>query len=335
MTAKNIFEDKIILITGGVGSIGSEIVRQILKFNPKQVRILDIRETEEFFLQQELAKYDNVRFLIGDVREEERLVRAMDNVDIVFHAAALKHVPLCEYNPIEAVKTNVLGTQNVISAAIKNGVGKVIEISTDKAVNPINTMGATKLLAEKLISSAEYSKGKDKPIFCSVRFGNVLGSNGSVIDLFKKQIEKQNELTVTNRKMTRFIMSISEAVSLVLKTVKIMKGGEVFILKMPSCTLGDLVDILIEEYSVKGKKINVKIIGPRIGEKNHEDLMSNDEAKCAVEAKDLFIIPHFTDSETGFYKNAKRVLVQSYNSSESRILTKNELKQFLKREKLI
>ena len=219
----NIFTNKTVLVSGGVGSIGSEIVWQLLKFKPKQIRIFDNRETELFHMQQLLLAYPNLRFLVGDIKDKERLNTAMENVDIVFHCAALKHVPMCEYNPFEAVKTNVYGTQNVIECALANNVSKVINISTDKVTNTINTMGATKLLAERLVASAQYYKGDKKTIFSSVRFGNVLGSRGGIIDLFKKQIERGESVTITNPDMTRFVMSVPQAVSLVLKTTEEMQ----------------------------------------------------------------------------------------------------------------
>jgi len=185
----DLFKNKKILITGGTGSIGQEIVREVLKHEPAVVRILDIDETKQFELQQEYEDYENIRFLLGDIRDKERLYRAIEDIDIVFHTAALKHVQACEYNPFEAVKTNVIGTQNLIDVAIDEEVEKVIFTSSDKAVNPTNVMGATKLLAERLITSANYYKGARKTVFSSVRFGNVLGSRGSVIPLFKNQIE--------------------------------------------------------------------------------------------------------------------------------------------------
>jgi FlaA1/EpsC-like NDP-sugar epimerase len=186
------FKDKKILVTGGTGCIGSEIVRNLLKYKPNVVRIFSNDEDATFQIIQELGRANNRRFLVGDIRDKERLMLAMENIDIVYHAAALKHVPLCEYNPFEAIKTNVLGTQNVIDAALENKVEKVINISTDKAVNPTKTMGATKLLAEKLTIDANYFKGKTKTIFSCVRFGNVAYSRGSVIPLFESQIRQKN-----------------------------------------------------------------------------------------------------------------------------------------------
>ena len=207
---KDFYEGKVILITGGVGSIGSEIVRKILEYEPRAVRVLDNNETGLFDLEQELQS-EKIRIFVGDVRDKERLKRAIEDVDLVFHAAALKHVPLCEYNPFEAVKTNVIGTQNLIDVAIDEEVEKIITISTDKAVNPINVMGATKLLAERLTISANFYKGDRETAFSCVRFGNVLYSRGSVLPLFEEQIKK-GFITLTDSNMTRFIMNTSQAV---------------------------------------------------------------------------------------------------------------------------
>ena len=289
-----LLEGKRILVTGGTGSIGSEIVRRVLSYNPKVVRILSRDETKQFELQQELGEYGNVRFLIGDVRDKDRLVRAFEDIDIIFHAAAMKHVPACEFNPFEAVKTNVVGTQNVIDAALENDVKKVIAISTDKAASPINTMGATKLLAEKLIIDANFYKGYRKTVFSCVRFGNVMGSRGSVIPLFENQIRNGGPVTVTDPEMTRFMMSIPQAVDLVFKATKKAQGGEIVIFKMPVVKLGDLANVVIENlapiYGYKPEEIQIDTIGIRNGEKMYEHLMNEEEARYAYEAKDMFII---------------------------------------------
>ncbi len=251
---EKIFRDKKILVTGGTGCIGSEIVRSILKYKPRVVRIFSNDEDNTFRMMHEIDdngpkmihEIADRRFLIGDIRDKERVLLAMEDIDIVYHAAALKHVPLCEYNPFEAIKTNVLGTKNVIEAALASGVNRVINISTDKAVNPVNTMGATKLLAEKLIIDANEGKGAKPTTFSSVRFGNVSFSRGSVIPLFEEQIRQKKPITITNPEMTRFMMSISGAVELVFKATLLAKGGEIFILKMPVIRLGDLVDVIID-----------------------------------------------------------------------------------------
>ncbi|MBS3121400.1 SDR family NAD(P)-dependent oxidoreductase [Candidatus Woesearchaeota archaeon] len=343
LTKRSTFGGKIILVTGGLGSIGSEIVRQLLKYNPKQVRIFDNRETETFFMQHELKQHSNLRFLVGDVRDKDRLNMAMEHVNIVFHAAALKHVPLCEYNPFEAVKTNVYGTQNIIDTALTNNVEKVVNISTDKVTNTINTMGATKLLAERLISSAQYFKGNKKTIFSSVRFGNVIDSRGSIIDLFKKQIKHGGPVTITNPDMTRFVMSTKQAVNLVLKTAEEMHGGEIFILKMPIFKLNDLVEVVIEELSYKegydSKNIKIKNIGIREGEKLYEDLMTEVEAQNSLETQTKFIVlsklglPNYK----GHQKNYKAIktIKERYSSRDIKPLSKELLKRILVNEKII
>jgi len=340
----NIFEGKNILVTGGAGSIGSRIVQELLNYNPNAVRVLDNNETAQFNLQDELKDFENVRFLIGDVRFKDRIKRAMEDIDIVFHAAALKHVPFCEYNPFEAIQTNVVGTQNTIDAAIDEEIEKFIAISTDKAVKPINTMGATKLLSEKLVTSANYYKGNRKTIFSSVRFGNVIGSSGSVIPLFKKQIQEGRSITLTEPKMTRFVMSIKQSVSLVFKSTKIARGGELFIFKMPTLELSDLVEVMIKElgpkYGYEPQNIKIKLIGKRPGEKLHEDLMTEEEAKLALETEDMFIVlPPFghsnLDGKNNTYPNAKPTKLTKYTSKDGRLITKEEIKRLLYEEKLI
>lgn len=285
---ENCFKNKKILITGGAGSLGKAMVKRLLEYQPQVIRILDNNETELFELEQELGPQENIRFLIGDVRDEDRIKRAMEDIEIVIHAAALKHVMSSEYNPFETVKTNVIGTKNIISAALANRVDKVIFTSSDKAANPNNTMGATKLLGERLITSANYSrKGKKRTIFASVRFGNIIGTRGSVIPLFKKQILNSNPLTLTNPDMTRFMMSIEHAVNLVFKCVEMAKGGEIFILKMPVIKMGDLIKVIRE---MTKKKNPVEIIGAKTGETMYEELMTEEEAKKVIELKDMYVL---------------------------------------------
>jgi UDP-N-acetylglucosamine 4,6-dehydratase/5-epimerase len=334
----NIFNNKVILVTGGVGSIGSHIVKTLLKYNPKQIRVFDIRETELVDMQRELINHNNLSFLLGDIRDKERLNFAMKKVDMVFHAAALKHVPACEYNPFEAVKTNVYGTQNMIDAAINNNVGRVVNISTDKVTNAISTMGATKLLAERLTIAAHNYKGDKKTIFSSVRFGNVLNSRGSIIGLFKNQIKKDSHVTITSPDMTRFIMSIPQAVKLVLETAEIAQGGEIFILKMPVFKLSDLTEVIINEESLKlninPNTIKIKNIGLRAGEKMFEDLMTEEESKNTLETNKCFIvipkltIPNFTEQKRK-YRGSKKTNSKNYSSKDIIPLSKQEIKKIL------
>ncbi|HEC91551.1 MAG TPA: polysaccharide biosynthesis protein [Candidatus Atribacteria bacterium] len=337
---KNSYKGKSILVTGGVGSIGSEIVKKLLEFDPRVIRILDINETGLFELEQELQS-EKLRPLVGDIRDKDRLNRAIEDIDIVFHAAAMKHVPLCEYNPFEAVKTNVLGTQNVIDVAIDEEVEKFITISTDKAVNPINVMGATKLLAERLTISANFYKGYKKTTFSCVRFGNVLDTRGSVIPLFRKQIKNGGPLTITNPDMTRFMMSISKAVELALKAAKMAKGGEVYILKMPALRIADLAEIIVEQlapkYGYAPNQIEIQITGRRAGEKLYEELMTEEESMNAYESEEMFVVLPQILGITGkllglsykppnnFKKNKKR----EYSSKNVKLLTKEGIKSLL------
>jgi len=337
-------QNKKILITGGTGSLGRELVRNVLKHNPKVVRIFDVDETEQFDLQHELKEHEGVvRYLLGDVRDRERLNRATEGIDVIFHTAALKHVMACEYNPFEAVKTNVLGMQNVIEAAIDNNVGKIIFTSSDKAVNPSNTMGTTKLLAEKLMTSANYYKGARDCVFSSVRFGNVMGSRGSVIPLFRKQIKAGGPVTITDPTMTRFMMSMSQAVELVFKSAEVSQGGEVFIFKMPTINISDLAEVLIAElaphYGHRPEDIKVDIIGTKPGEKMYEELMTEDEASRSLERNDMFIIlPQIEDElakiDVSAY-DAVPIRSKDYVSKDVIPITKDEIKAILMKDGII
>lgn len=287
------FRNKIILVTGGTGSIGSEIVRQLLKYSPKKIRIYSRDETAQFYLQNELDKSVKnrriLRFLIGDIRDKERLSRAMEGVDIVYHTAALKHVPYCERNPFEAVKTNVFGAQNVIDSALSAEVKKVVAISSDKAVYPNTLMGVTKLLMERMITSVWNYSGMAKTQFSVVRFGNVLESRGSVIPLWKKQIEDGGPVTVTDKNMKRFFISIPEAVNLVFLATSLMKGGETFVLKMKERNIYDLAIETITKYG-KGKKIKIELTGAREREKLEEKLFTDEEKNNLIDAGLFYIL---------------------------------------------
>ncbi len=273
----SIMKDKVILITGGSGSLGRELTKQLLELDPKTIRILSNNEWELYDMQRHFTD-SRLRYLLGDIRDRDRMQRSMDGVDIVIHAAALKHVSLCEYNPFEAVKTNILGSMNVIDAAIDNDAEKVIAISSDKAVHPINLYGATKLVMEKVFLHANaYYKTK----FSCVRFGNFQGSRGSVLPLWYKQLEESNEITVTAKEMTRFWISLDKAGGFVLKCIKMMEGNETFIPKMPEVEIMELA----KEFAPKAK---IKIIGIRKGEKLQEMLLA--EGEEAIETEDYFLI---------------------------------------------
>lgn len=289
---KKIFRNKRILVTGGTGSIGSEIVRQLLNFKPKQIRIFSRDDSKQFELQQELDSDDNkkiLRFLIGDIRDKDRLNRAFNDIDIVFHAAALKHVSFCEDNPFEAVKTNVQGTQNVLELAIDHGVEKVITISSDKAVYPNTVLGISKLMMERLVVAAPNYSGHLEIKFSVVRFGNVINSRGSVIPLWINQIKRGKEITVTHEKMERYFMSTADAVNLVFAAASIMLGGEIFVLKMPKFRIHSLAQEVIKRYG-NGKKINIKIIGIREREKIDEELFTEEEKEVMIDAGPFNII---------------------------------------------
>jgi UDP-N-acetylglucosamine 4,6-dehydratase len=322
------FRDKRILVTGGTGSIGSELVRKLLQYEPRVIRILSNDENAQFDMEQELAEYDNLRFLVGDVRDKERLKMAAENIDLIFHAAALKHVPLCEYNPFEAIKTNVIGTQNLLEVAIDEEADKVITISTDKAVNPVNVMGATKLLAERLTIAANYYRGLKKTVFSCVRFGNVLGSRGSVVQTFERQIKNGGPVTITNPNMMRFVMRIDEAVQLVLKATKIAKGGEIFIFKMPALQVGTLGEVMIEKlapkYGYDPRSIRTRIIGKRKGEKSFEELLTEDESVNAYETQDMLVVlPQPPE------KRLKRTTARKLTSKDTKKLAKKEIEKLL------
>lgn len=298
-----IFNDKTILITGGLGSFGEKFIEIILKeHNPKSVRVYDNRELAQVEMEKKFSD-QRLRFFIGDVRDINRLNRAMNGVDIIVHAAALKHVPICEYNPIEAIKTNIDGAINVIDAAINNNVEKVMVISTDKAVQPVNLYGATKMVAEKLFVQANSYSGGKKTIFSCCRYGNVIGSSGSIIPLFKKQKEK-GEITITDERMTRFWISLEDGVRFVIRCAGAMKGGEIFVPKIPSMKITDLADAVAPQ-------VRKKIIGVRPGEKLHEVLLTAEESKHTKEFEDHFIIePEFSFWSKENHKEGK--LISNY-----------------------
>ncbi|CAH1223803.1 SDR family NAD(P)-dependent oxidoreductase [Paenibacillus sp. JJ-223] len=291
----NEYYGKKILIIGGSGTIGNHLVRRLLLEEPQVIRIFSRDEHKQYEMNIEFQKDANrLRYLIGDVRDLQRLTRAMEGIDYVFHLAAMKHVPSCEYNPFEAVQTNVIGTQNVIQAALENDVTKVLFTSTDKAISPTNTYGATKLTAERLISAAEFQKGSKGTIFSSVRFGNVMGSRGSVIPLFKKQILENRRITVTDSNMLRYMMTPSQAIELILQANNRAQGGEVFVLKMPVIRIGDLAEVMIDLVTKRYRidsEVEIRNIGLRPGEKRYEELMTFEEKLIAEEDLNMFIIP--------------------------------------------
>ena len=325
------FNNKTILITGGTGSFGKKIAKKILNdYKPKKVIIYSRDELKQYNLQRDLIKFKKqLRFFIGDVRDLPRLKKSFNQVNYVIHAAALKHVPVAEYNPFEAVKTNILGTQNVVEAALEMGVDKVVSLSTDKASSPANLYGATKLTADKLIIAGNYHKGSLSTKFSVVRYGNVFGSRGSVVPHLLN-LKKNNTFTITDPNMTRFTITLNEGINFVIKCLKDMWGGEIFIPKIYSYRLSDLV-------SAHSKNIKTKVIGIRPGEKIHEEMISVNDALNTLEHKNGYVIcPNSEFMKWDIEKYKKKIKGKpcaknfSYTSNKNKFLTMNDLKKVLK-----
>tara|TARA_B100001146_G_scaffold194448_1_gene181578 strand:+ start:453 stop:1460 length:1008 start_codon:yes stop_codon:yes gene_type:complete len=314
------FKGKNILITGGTGSIGMGLAKQLAKYNPKEIRIFSNDENSIFEAKENLGANHVYKLMVGDVRDKDRLNLAIRNVDIVFHTAAMKHITICEDNPFDAVKTNVVGTSNILEASIIEEVEKFVFISTDKATNPTSTLGGSKLLAERLTLDAGTYAGKGKTKFAIVRFGNVLGSRGSVFQIFQNQIKMKKPLTVTDKRMTRFIMSISEAASMILKVTKILKDGEIYILKMPSIRIEDLAKGMLHVYGSKfpdyRNTSSLKITKPR-GERFHELLITNEEMPFCHDIGDMYKI-----SKT---ENKKQLLRKEFSSETASRISQSKL----------
>lgn len=305
--ANNIFSGASVLITGGTGSFGKKLVQTLLaESKPKRVVVFSRDELKQHEMRQQFpdSGASPMRYFIGDVRDAERLNRAFQGVDIVVHAAALKQVPACEYNPFEAIQTNIMGGKNVIDAAINQGVRRVMALSTDKAVNPTNLYGATKLVAEKLFVQGNSYVGDRPTRFACVRYGNVVGSRGSVIPLFLRQ-RAEGRLTVTDPAMTRFWITLEQGVRFVMRCLETMHGGEVFVPKIPTATLADLA-------AVVGPECRIEVTGIRPGEKLHEVLVSEDEARHAVELDDGFVIEPLFSWWNGEHLNRERSLPEGF-----------------------
>lgn len=321
------FKDQRILITGGTGSWGVELVRQLLPLGPAEVVIYSRNEAAQVAMSRKFND-PRLKFSIGDVRDREALTKACENIDTVFHLAALKHVPVCEEQPYEALKTNVIGTQNVIEAAIENKVGRVMNISTDKAANPSNFYGMTKAIGEKLIVYANLLQSGTK--FVCVRGGNVLGTNGSVIHLFMNQIRKQQPVNLTDRRMTRFFMTQQEAIRLLFRATEESIGGEIFVMTMPTCRISDLAEVLMESV---GKKVEMIETGVRPGEKIHEILLTEHEAINTVIYDDqyLVILPMLNiPALHRHYANYKKVAIEEFSSSHG-LMNKEQIRELLVR----
>lgn len=306
-------KNKRILITGGSGSWGNELTSQLLGLGARDIIIFSRGELAQVNMYRKfISNHKNIKYVIGDIRDRESLGRAMEGVDIVFHLAALKHVPVCEMNPREAVMTNIIGTQNICDLSIKNGVEKVIDVSTDKAVAPCNTYGMTKAVGEKIFIHA--NKLSDETSFICIRGGNAAGSNGSVIPLFISQVKNSNRITLTHNDMTRYFMTLSDAVSLILKASEVGLGGETFVTRMDSFYISDIAKVIAEHYGDSNTKIDT--IGVRQGEKLHEVLVSSDEARDAfVIDDDYYAIIHSDQSKSYYDSIFDRFGLKEYSSS--------------------
>ena len=327
----SIFAGKKVLITGGTGSLGQALTERILNSDVEQIRILSRNEFKQISMETKLPD-ERLRFLIGDVRDKDRLIRALDDVDIVFHAAALKHVPKVEYNPFEAIKTNVQGSQNVIDACLENDVQKAICIGTDKAVSPLNTYGATKLLMEKLfITAKRYSNPKKHPTkFFAIRYGNVFGSSGSVIPKFIEQINNNKKITITDPTMTRFSITMNQALDFILKATQKGHGAEVFIPKLKAYSLQQIHDVLSNLTNAKEHEI----IGMRTGEKQHELLINSDEMRDAWSYDNMFVLLndlHESENLEEVYPGIKKIEdLDVYSSAKTQQLSTEEITENIK-----
>ena len=330
------FEDKKILITGGTGSLGHALTKRLLNTNASTIRILSRNEHNQIKMESHF-KDDRLRFLLGDVRDSERLSRAMEDVDIVFHTAALKHVPKIEYNPFEGIKTNVIGSQHVIDACVQQNVEKVVAISTDKAASPLNVYGATKTLMEKLFVAANTfsTPEKHRTKFITVRYGNVLGSSGSVVPIFIDQIKNNKKVTITDPQMTRFSITMDEALEFILKATEIGQGSEIFIPKMKAYSIMDKKNVLAELLGDTGDEI----IGIRMGEKLHEILINRDEIRYGWDINDMYMIsnPIFPDDVIKTkYPGIKHVEnIGEYSSDQVEKIPHDELKDTIQKLNII
>jgi UDP-N-acetylglucosamine 4,6-dehydratase/UDP-glucose 4-epimerase len=333
------FQGKVVLITGGTGSLGQALTRRLLKNGVKTIRIFSRNENKQIEMESEFHD-DRLRFLLGDIRDKERLVRATEGVDIVFHAAALKHVPKIEYNPFESIKTNVIGSQNVIDACLETNVKKAICIGTDKAVSPLNTYGATKLLMEKLFVTANnyLDPKKHATKFIAVRYGNVLGSSGSVVPKFIEQIKNKKKITITDNQMTRFSITMSEALDFILKSAEYGQGSEIFVPKIRAYTISDIKNSLTEILDDPGEEV----VGIRPGEKLHETLINSEEIRYSWEYQDVYMITnplypmfHPTIIDETYHGIKKLGKFKQYSSDLVDKIQKNELKKIIEESDLL
>ncbi len=325
---KELVNDKTIFITGGTGTFGHKITEILLNnYSPKKIIIFSRDEFKQYNMKQIFPekKYPNIRYFVGDIRDLERLKTATKNVDIIFHAAAMKQVDTIEYNPLEAIKTNIYGTENVIKAAIENNVKKVIAVSTDKCVSPVNLYGATKLCLEKLVIHANIMAGADGPIFSVLRYGNVMNSRGSVVPLFLKQKENK-KFTITDENMTRFTLTIDQAINFVLNCASTMVGGEIFVPKLPSYNIIQLAKCIEPEASIE-------IIGIRPGEKLHEAMISSTESFNTIDTGDFYVVLPQINIKKNYKEKYGTLYMKSeseYSSGNNILISNEELQKMVK-----
>jgi len=328
------FNGKKILITGGTGSLGKALTKKLLKEEIDTIRIFSRDEWKQLEMQNEI-KDNRLRFFIGDIRDKERLSRDIEDVDIVIHTAALKQIATAEYNPFEAVKTNVYGSQNLIDCCLDNNVEIALAIGTDKAVSPLNTYGASKMLMERLFVSANYYKGKHRTKFLCVRYGNVLGSRGSLLPVILSQIKNNEDITITDPSMTRFNISMNDALELIFRSIKNSRGGEVFVPKLKAYRVKEMKEAIVELTNAKNKERKIPV---RPGEKFHEMLISKEELRNAFESNNDYIIfeKQNQNYDYNLIKDIKNtVLDDDYASNDVIRLTKEEIKEILIKEKLL
>lgn len=331
------FSGRSVLITGACGTVGKELTKQVVAAGAKRLVCIDNNESELFFLQQAYKDHSQVSSFIVDIRDLESLKQRMKGVDVVLHSAALKHVGLCEDSPIQAVRTNIDGTQNVIDAALANDVERVIFTSSDKAVNPTNVMGTSKLMGERLMTAASLNNLDSRTVFASTRFGNVLGSRGSVVPLFKRQIEQGGPVTLTDLEMTRFIMTLQEAVSLVLKSAMIATGGEVFVTKMPIAHIVDIAHHMVDVLA-PNQDMQITEIGAKPGEKMYEELINDEEVRRTYEIEDFFVVlPAFAGNHEDSYPLVKGRLKadRPYNSSVEAGMKRSEVAAYFSSREIL
>lgn len=343
-TSSEAWNAKRVLVTGACGTVGREVLRQLLPLGTAEIIGVDNNESDLFFLAERYGGRPDVRLCFGDVRDRDTLLRLMNGIDIVVHAAGLKHVLLCEESPRDAIHTNIVGTQNVIDAALANGVERVIFTSSDKAVNPTSVMGTSKLMGERLMTAANAVRRGARPLFGSTRFGNVLGSRGSVIPLFANQIAAGGPVTLTDPRMTRFIMTLEQAVALVMESVFFLRGGEVFVTKMPVVRIVDLARVMIEElaprYGRDPASIPIVTVGAKAGEKLYEELMNDEETRRIIELDQYFVVtPAFRSVFEAIdytYPSASvNRALRPYNSANESAMTLEALRAFVHVHRLL